>query len=76
MIPEKIKPYFDVTLLKMNFANKLIEGGLACCGERAFDVLTVGEVKHGMFFDTCLFPEKDTIILKARCKKCGKIIGF
>lgn len=74
MIPEKIKPFFDVTLLKMDFANKLIEGGLACCGEHAFDVLTVGEVKHGMFFDTCLFPEKDTIILKAICKKCGKVI--
>ena len=74
MIPIKIQPYFNTTLQEENGENTLIEGSLTCCNDHAFEIFVVGEAKRRMFSDICLFPENDTIILEARCKKCGKII--
>lgn len=75
MIPQKIQPYFNTTFQEKDGENNLIEGTLTCCNDHAFEIFVVGKLKRSMFSNTCLFPENNTIMLKVRCKKCGKTIS-
>ena len=75
MIPKKIHPFFETTFQKRGGDNCLIEGVLTCCNSHDFEVIVVGEIKKSMFSGMCLIPENDEIVLKVRCKKCGKVIS-
>ena len=74
MVPKSIQPYFNTTLQKAVRGNSIVEGALNCCNGHDFEVLVVGKAKHRFFTNTCLYPENDIIIIKVRCKRCGKII--
>ena len=75
MIPKKIQPYFEARFQKKDGDNSLIEGILTCCNSHDFEVFVVGEIKHSIFSRMCLIPENDEIVLKVRCKKCGRVIS-
>ena len=74
MIPEKIRPFFEVSCQKNKGGNELIEGELTCCTSHDFEVFAEGEIKRGVFSKLYLLPENDRLVLNARCKKCGRDI--
>lgn len=74
MIPKKIQPFFKTTFQK-NGDNSVVEGILTCCNSYDFEVFVVGEIKHSIFSRICLIPKNDEIVLKVRCKKCGRVIS-
>ena len=74
MVPKKLQSYFNITREREERDNKLIEGTLTCCNSHNFEIFVTGEIKYNIFPKMCLLPEDDRIILKVRCKKCGKII--
>lgn len=74
MLPEKIAPYFETTLQKINGDNTLIEGSLKCCHSHEFEVQVAGKVKQSLLSKMHLFPDSEKTVLKVRCKKCGKVI--
>lgn len=74
MNPKNAQPYFCLISQKKDGENSLIEGNLTCCNGHAFEIYVVGEIKRTVFFSTYLFPENDVIVLKARCKQCGKVV--
>lgn len=75
MIPKKIEPYFKTTFQKIDPANNLIEGILTCCNSHDFEIYVLGEIKYSIFSKASLFPKDNTIVLEARCKKCGTLIS-
>ena len=75
MIPKKIQSFFETTFQKKIGDNSMIEGILTCCNSHDFEAFIVGEIKHYMFSRMCLIPENDEILLKIRCKKCGRVIS-
>ena len=74
MIPEKIRPFFEVSCRKNKGGNELVEGTLTCCASHDFEVLAEGGLKRGVFSKLYLLPENDMLALNARCKKCGRAI--
>ena len=74
MIPEKIRPFFEVSCRKNKDGNELIKGTLTCCASHDFEVFAEGEIKCGVFSKLYLLPENDRLALNARCKKCGRDI--
>ena len=75
MIPKKIQPYFNIISAKKDFENCLTEGILTCCNNHDFEVFVFGNIKYSMFSNVYLVPKNDTIVLEARCEKCGKTIS-
>lgn len=75
MIPKKIQPFFKTTFQK-NGDNRVVEGILTCCNSYDFEVFVVGEIKYSIFSrKICLIPQNDEMVLKVRCKKCGRVIS-
>lgn len=74
MIPKKIQPYFEMMRQTKNGDNWLVEGLLFCCNSHNFEVFAVGKIKYGIFSKMYLFSDNDKIVIKARCKKCGRVI--
>lgn len=73
MIPEKIRPFFEVSCRKNKDGNELIKGTLTCCASHDFEVFAEGEIKCGVFSKLYLLPENDRLALNARCKSAAEI---
>ena len=75
MIPERIQPFFKTTFQKTDNGNSIVEGLLNCCAAHEFEVFVVGKIKRGIFSKMHIIPENNQIVLKVRCKKCGRVIS-
>ncbi len=75
MVPQKIKPYFELMFQKQDSENSLLAGVLTCCSSHNFEVRGVGKIKHRMFSKMYLLPYNDILALEAYCKKCAKTIS-
>lgn len=75
MIPQKIFPHFEKVSQKKDSSNLYVQGNLVCCNAHNFEIFTFGTVRNGMFSRVNLLPKDERIMLKIRCKKCGKVIS-
>ena len=76
MVPNIIRPHFEITSQPENENNAtIIEGTLSCCASHDFEIFAVGIIKHGTFSKMYLVPENDVAALDIQCKRCGKTIS-
>lgn len=74
MIPTRIQPFFTILSKNNSDSNTLVKGMLTCCNAHNFEINVIGKNKYNMFSQMHLFPDKDHLVVEARCKKCGKAI--
>ncbi len=75
MIPNRIKPFFEITHQKKSGESGIIHGELACCEAHDFEVFVVGRIKYDMFSKVYLYPDDDKTLVEVHCSKCGKAIS-
>lgn len=74
MLPNKIKDNFIILERKECPDDCITKGILTCCNMNSFEVLVFGKQETNLFSRVHFYTKEGMIIIKAKCKKCGKTI--